>query len=77
MIKIIDIEYIQDYIIRLTFDNGMVKNLDLQPYLTGDVFGPLKDKSKFTQYCLTPRSIEWYNGADFAPEFLYQLPDIK
>ena len=38
-----------------------------------DVFGPLRDKSLFIQYGLTPTTIEWANGADFAPEFLYRI----
>ena len=30
-------------------------------------------KCKFIQYGLTRETIEWANGADFAPEFLYDI----
>ena len=37
----------------------------------GEVFGELLDKDKFVQYGLTRNTIEWANGADLAPEFLF------
>lgn len=45
----------------------------MEPYLTGEVFGELLDKARFVQYGLTPVTIEWANGADLAPEFLYEI----
>lgn len=45
----------------------------MKPYLTGEVFGELLDKDKFIQYGLTRVTIEWVNGADLAPEFLYEI----
>ena len=47
--------------------------MNLEPYLTGEVFGELLDKEKFVQYGLTRATIEWANGADLAPEFLYEI----
>lgn len=73
MLKVIDVDYIKDYELLLTFSDGQRKKVDLQPYLTGEVFGELLDKSKFIQYGLTRVTIEWSNGADLAPEFLYEI----
>lgn len=73
MLKVIDVDYIKDYELLLTFNDGMKKTVDLKPYLTGEVFGPLLDKEQFIQYGLTPVTIEWANGADFASEFLYEI----
>ena len=73
MLKVIDVDYIGDYSLRLTFNDGVSKQIDLQPYLTGDVFGQLLDRQQFIQYALTPVTIEWANGADLAPEFLYEI----
>lgn len=73
MLKVIDVDYIKDYELLLTFSDGKRKKVDLQPYLTGEVFGELLDKSKFIQYGLTRFTIEWSNGADLAPEFLYEI----
>lgn len=71
MLKVQDVDYLGDYRLLLTFNDGVSKQIDMQPYLTGAVFGELLDKNKFIQYALTPVTIEWVNGADLAPEFLY------
>lgn len=73
MLRITDVDYIKDYRLLLTFSDGQRKEVDLQPYLTGEVFGELLDLSKFVQYGLTTYTIEWANGADLAPEFLYEI----
>lgn len=73
MLRVIDVDYIKDYELLLTFSDGQKKRVDLQPYLTGEVFAELLDKEKFIQYGLTRVTIEWSNGADLAPEFLYEI----
>ena len=73
MLRIIDVDYIQDYQLLITFNDGNRKRVDLKPYLTGEVFGELLDPEKFIQYGLTPVTIEWANGADLAPNFSMKL----
>lgn len=73
MLKVADVDYIKDYILRIKFNDGITKTVDLYPYLTGEVFQELLDKDKFIQYGLTRTTIEWANGADLAPEFLYEI----
>lgn len=73
MLRVVDVDYIKDYELLLTFNDGVVKKVDLRPYLTGEVFGELADPGKFVQYGLTRVTIEWANGADLAPEFLYEI----
>lgn len=76
MLKITDVDYCGGYTLRLKFNDGVVKTADLSPYLVGDVFGELRDKSLFIQYGLTRHTIEWANGADLAPEFLYEIGSV-
>ena len=73
MLRVVDVDYIKDYELLVTFNDGSKKNVDLKPYLTGEVFGEFLDKDKFIQYGLTRVTIEWANGADLAPEFLYEI----
>ena len=72
MLRVIDVDYIKDYELLITFNDHSKKKVDLKQFLTGEVFGELLDKSKFIQYGLTRNTIEWANGADLAPEFLYE-----
>jgi len=72
-LEITKAEYIKEYQIKLWFNNGEVKIVDLKDSLTGKVFEPLKDKSFFEKFIIRFNTVEWENGADFAPEYLYQL----
>lgn len=74
MIRVVDVDYVKDYTLSITFSDGVKKVVDLQPYLNDGVFTQLKDLSKFRQYGLNHWTIEWACGVDLAPEFLYGLP---
>lgn len=66
--------YQGDYRVRLKFADGAEGEVDLAGELWGQIFEPLKQKSLFAQFSLNDElgTIVWPNGADFAPEFLYQ-----
>lgn len=72
LIRVVDVEYIKDYIMRLEFSDGKIKEIDFLPLLKGKMYEPLKDKKMFIQFALTSWTLEWVNGADFAPEYLYE-----
>jgi hypothetical protein len=60
----------------LTFKDGTRKQVDLLPLLEGPVFEPLRDPVVFARVMLDPvaGTVVWPNGADVAPEALYELP---
>ncbi len=72
--KLREAEYRSDYRIWLRFADGVEGEIDLENELWGEVFEPLKDRSRFADFRLDKElgTIVWSNGADFAPEFLYQ-----
>lgn len=47
--------------------------VDLEEYLDKPIFLPLNDKTYFKNFKMNPFTIEWENGADFVPEFLYRI----
>lgn len=63
---------LHDYVVRLEFDDGFVRELDLEPELSGPVFEPLRDPVMFRRVAVDRElgTIVWPNGADLAPEFL-------
>ncbi len=66
-------EYVSGYKITLTFNNGVTKIVDLSHLLVGTMFNHLRDVEEFKKFSLNTWTIEWENGADLAPEYLYSL----
>jgi len=67
--------YVSEYKLLLTFEDGSVKLVDLEPHLDGEVFEPLKDINYFKTVRVSPDldTIAWENGADMSPDFLYEI----
>lgn len=63
------------YVLSIEFTNGVVKDVDLRTELHGPVFEPLREPVLFRQVRVNEETgtVEWPNGADFAPEFLYEV----
>ena len=66
--------YVRDYVIWFRFNDGAEGEVDLSGELEGEVFEPLKDLTAFKRFRVDPEleTIVWENGADLAPEFLYE-----
>ncbi len=73
LIKVTTAKYVQDYQVDLTFNDGTQAVVDLKDSLNGSVFEPLKKLENFKKFKLNRWTIEWENGADLAPEYLYEL----
>jgi hypothetical protein len=75
ILHITDAKHLQDYQLWLKFNDGSEGAVDLSKELWGAVFEPLKDLNLFRQVRLDIEidTIVWPNGADLAPEFLYDL----
>lgn len=73
LLNVVSVEYLDNYQLKLTFNNGIEGIVDLEQELYGEIFEPLKAKSLFQKVFVTSRTIEWPNGADFAPEFLFEI----
>jgi hypothetical protein len=59
----------------LTFEDGVVKLVDMEPYLDGEIFEPLKNIDYFKTVRLNPDidTIVWDNDADVSSDFLYEI----
>jgi len=65
------------YRIHLAFHDGREKTVDFTPWLRGPVFEPLKDVAYFQRFFLEAGTVSWPNGADIAPETLYDARGIE
>jgi hypothetical protein len=77
--KVVEARHVRDFIVHLRFADGTEGDVDLRDELYGEVFAPLNAPALFRQFSVHPEfhTLTWPNGADLAPEFLYekvQLP---
>jgi hypothetical protein len=63
------------HVLWLAFNDGTQKTVDLRPLLNGPVFEPLHDPAYFSRVAVDRicGTVVWPDGADFAPEALYDL----
>jgi hypothetical protein len=58
----------------LRFESGVQGDVDLSKYLKyGPIFEPLADEAFFRKFSIQGGTLAWPNGADIAPERLYEL----
>jgi hypothetical protein len=74
MIDVVEARYLHDYTVWLKFEDETAGEVDLGSELHGPIFEPLRDPEYFRRFMVSPDlgTISWPNGADFAPEFLYE-----
>lgn len=68
-----DIKYRGKYVYNIKFDDGVEGDIDFSEYLSkGPVFAALKNEDVFSKATVEGGTIAWPNGADIAPETLYE-----
>ena len=74
MVDVTAVEVVGAYELRLTFEDGLVVDVSFADHEWFGVFEPLKDPAVFAQVFADPElgTIAWPNGADMAPEPLYE-----
>lgn len=71
--RIIDVEPLGGFHLRLTFDDGVVRELDLDRMLDGGVFESLRDPAVFAAAAADEitGTVAWPNGIDLDPDVLH------
>jgi hypothetical protein len=71
---IIEAEYFKEYKIKIKFDDGAEKIVDLESYaLRSGIFSEFKNIEFFKKFYIDLNTLCWPNGADIAPERLYEI----
>lgn len=74
LIDVTRVKVLARYVVALTFADGAVRVLDLEPLLSGAAFEELRrDYQRFLRVEVDPDAgtIVWPNGADLSPRTLY------
>ena len=72
MREIIEVEALEEYQLKLTFDNGEIKIKDMKPYLDKGIFKKLKDIKVFNNVKIKYGTISWENDIDMCVDSLYE-----
>lgn len=72
MVHVTDARYLRGFTLWICFNDGTEGEVDLSDALDGEVFQPLRDPDYFKSFKVDLDTVTWPNGADFAPEFLYE-----
>ena len=74
--RVASVSAMPNQVLRVTFVDGTTGEADLRTFLnapqtTVTVFEPLRDGSVFAQVRVVMGAVQWPNGADLAPDAMY------
>jgi hypothetical protein len=69
--------HIENYRVRLEFNDGTHRVVDLSDSLDEKIFESLKNLDCFKMFRLEGHKLAWENGADFAPEYLKSKSEVE
>ena len=72
------LEFCGEYVLRLSFEDGSVKDFDCAELLDDPIYSSLHDMEFFTQAQALYGTVRWNEDIDIAPEYLYEHgQDVK
>jgi hypothetical protein len=74
--RVVSVQAEPDRHVRVTFVDGTTGTVDLRnwlnaPHIQGTIFEPLRDPAMFAQVGVAMGAVQWANGADLAPDAMY------
>ena len=66
-------EHVGGLRLRVVFNDSSENTIDFESWLEGPIFEPLKNPNYFARFFIDGGTIVWPNGADIAPETLYDV----
>lgn len=68
---VLDVQPLDDFVLRLIFEGGAVRDFDMKPYLDFGIFQELCDEAYFREAYVEFGSVEWPNGQGLSFDTLY------
>ena len=75
MRKVIKVKVLEDYKLKLTFDNNIVKIKDMKAHLNSGVFKILKKPEVFNSVKISFGTISWNEDIDMCADYLYETSE--
>ena len=69
--RVINVEPLPDYKLRLMFEGNITRIFDVRPYLEIGVFKQLKSESLFNAARANLGNVQWNDEIDFCPDTLF------
>lgn len=73
LVNVTTIRILDGFEVEFTFSDGFVRQIDLDPYIRGPIFQPLRDDPAFFRSAFVDPeggAISWPNGADIDTQVL-------
>jgi hypothetical protein len=70
---VVQAEHRGGFRIHVVFNDASENTIDFEPFLEGPMFEPLRDSQYFQRFFVDGGTVVWPNGADIAPETLYEV----
>lgn len=66
---------LEPYVVRVVFSDGEVRDVDIEPLLAGEVFGPLREREEFARVVVDEQTgaVAWPSGADLDSDVIYGI----
>src|SRR5579864_8548433 len=74
--RVVSAKQLGTYVLRVGFEDNTMRDIDFEPVLDGELYGPLRDPAAFARVKIDPeiRTLVWDCGADFDPAILHDWP---
>jgi Protein of unknown function (DUF2442) len=69
--KIINVEPLENYKLKLKFTDNSIREFDMNPYLTYPAFEDLKEDALFKKASIFLGSVKWNDEIDMSPDTLF------
>lgn len=72
LVRVLSATPLEAFQMKLIFEDGTEKVINLEPYLRGPIFEPIRnDRALFRDVRIEGGTVTWSNGADIDPDVLY------
>jgi Protein of unknown function (DUF2442) len=69
--RIINVEPLENYKLRLKFTDNSIREFDMKPYLTYPAFEDLKEDALFKKASIFLGTVKWNDEIDMSPDTLF------